>query len=70
MRAPILYYLHPEVSMFKGNGEPQIGNYLDMPDNSAAGDVSPISHPPSQTPRSTLHFDVTLGRRQPQVFAI
>jgi hypothetical protein len=47
MRAPTLYYLHPSVSMTKGNGEPQIGNYLDMPDNSAAGDVSLPSDPPS-----------------------
>ena len=35
-----LYYLHPDVSFFKGNGFKQIGPYLDMPDNSAAGDVS------------------------------
>ncbi len=37
--APMLYYLHPDVSFFKGNGEPQLGSVLDMPDNSAAGDV-------------------------------
>ena len=35
-----LYYLHPDVSFFKGNGFKQIGPYLDMPANSAAGDVS------------------------------
>jgi len=35
-----LYYLHPDVSFFKGNGFKTIGPYLDMPDNSAAGDVS------------------------------
>ena len=36
----MLYYLHPDVSFFKGNGEPQMGAILDMPDNSASGDVS------------------------------
>jgi hypothetical protein len=35
----MLYYLHPDVSFFKGNGEPQMGAILDMPDNSASGDV-------------------------------
>jgi len=39
----ILYYLHPDVSFFKGNGEPQMGPFLDMPDNTASGDVSRIS---------------------------
>ncbi len=37
--SPMLYYLHPDVSFFKGNGFKAIGPYLDMPDNSAAGDV-------------------------------
>ena len=36
----MLYYLHPDVSFFKGNGFKALGPYLDMPDNSAAGDVS------------------------------
>ena len=35
----MLYYLHPDVSFFKGNGFKALGPYLDMPDNSAAGDV-------------------------------
>eukprot|EP00960_Hanusia_phi_P077974 768762-Hanusia_phi.AAC.5 len=38
--SPMLYYLHPDVSFFKGNGFKALGPYLDMPDNSAAGDVS------------------------------
>jgi hypothetical protein len=29
--APMLYYLHPDVSFFKGNGFTTIGPYLDMP---------------------------------------
>ena len=33
----MLYYLHPDVSFFKGNGFKALGPYLDMPDNSAAG---------------------------------
>ena len=37
---PMLYYLHPDVSFFKGSGFKQLGPYIDMPDNSAAGDVS------------------------------
>ena len=37
---PMLYYLHPDVSFFKGGGFKQLGPYIDMPDNSAAGDVS------------------------------
>ena len=36
---PMLYYLHPDVSFFKGSGFKQLGPYIDMPDNSAAGDV-------------------------------
>ena len=39
---PMLYYLHPDVSFFKGNGFTALGPYLDMPDNSAAGNVSGI----------------------------
>ena len=39
-KGPLLYYLHPEVSMFKGGGEPQLGPAIDMPDNTASGDVS------------------------------
>ena len=38
---PMLYYLHPDVSFFKGNGFTALGPYLDMPDNSSAGNVSP-----------------------------
>jgi hypothetical protein len=37
---PMLYYLHPDVSFFKGSGFKQLGPYIDMPDKSAAGDVS------------------------------
>jgi hypothetical protein len=37
---PMLYYLHPDVSLFKGSGFKQLGPYIDMPDNSASGDVS------------------------------
>ena len=37
---PMLYYLHPDVSFFKGNGFTALGPYLDMPDNSSAGNVS------------------------------
>jgi hypothetical protein len=36
----MLYYLHPDVSFFKGNGFTALGPYLDMPDNSSAGNVS------------------------------
>ena len=39
----MLYYLHPDVSFFKGNGEPQLGAILDMPDNSASGDVCAVN---------------------------
>jgi hypothetical protein len=35
----MLYYLHTDVSLFKGSGFKQLGSYIDMPDNSAAGDV-------------------------------
>ena len=38
--SPMLYYLHPDVSFFKGNGFTALGPYLDMPDNSSAGNVS------------------------------
>lgn len=40
---PQLYYLHPDVSFFKGDGFKAIGPALDMPDNSASGDVSVLS---------------------------
>ncbi len=39
---PMLYYLHPDVSFFKGNGFTALGPYLDMPDNSSAGNVSAL----------------------------
>jgi hypothetical protein len=40
--APMLYYLHNDASFFKGNGFMTIGPYIDMPDNSAEGNVSDI----------------------------
>eukprot|EP00960_Hanusia_phi_P030303 748509-Hanusia_phi.AAC.2 len=53
-RAPALYYLHPDVSFFKGNGFKQLGPYLDMPDNSAAGDVW---NPPDTESTSGISYD-------------
>lgn len=35
-----LYYLQTDASMFKGNGEPTMGPYIDMPNNGSSGDVS------------------------------
>ncbi len=52
----MLYYLHPDVSFFKGNGEPQLGSVLDMPDNSAAGDVSDF------VPEHVIGYGVDLDR--------
>jgi len=49
-----LYYLHPDVSFFKGNGFKTIGPYLDMPDNSAAGDVW---NPPDTESTSGISYD-------------
>jgi hypothetical protein len=34
-----LYGGSPNVSFFKGDGEPQLGSILDMPDNSSSGAV-------------------------------
>lgn len=34
-----LYGGSPNVSFFKGDGEPQLGPVLDMPDNSSSGAV-------------------------------
>ena len=34
-----LYGGSPNVSFFKGDGEPQLGPILDMPDNSSSGAV-------------------------------
>ena len=36
----MLYGGSPNVSFFKGDGEPQLGPILDMPDNSSSGGVS------------------------------
>ncbi len=36
----MLYGGSPNVSFFKGDGEPQLGPILDMPDNSSSGAVS------------------------------
>lgn len=36
----MLYGGSPNVSFFKGDGEPQLGPVLDMPDNSSSGAVS------------------------------
>mmetsp|Transcript_62675 Transcript_62675/g.91895 ORF Transcript_62675/g.91895 Transcript_62675/m.91895 type:complete len:81 (+) Transcript_62675:7-249(+) len=49
-----LYYLHPDVSFFKGNGFKQLGPYLDMPDNSSAGDVW---NPPDTESTSGISYD-------------
>jgi hypothetical protein len=35
----MLYGGSPNVSFFKGDGEPQLGPVLDMPDNSSSGAV-------------------------------
>lgn len=50
----ILYYLHPEVSFFKGGGEPQMGPALDMPDNTASGDMW---NPPDTESTAGISFD-------------
>ena len=34
-----LYGGSPNVSFFKGDGEPQLGSILDMPDNSSSGAI-------------------------------
>jgi len=52
--APQLYYLHPDVSFFKGDGFKALGPYLDMPDNSAAGDVW---NPPDTESTSGISYD-------------
>mmetsp|Transcript_26964 Transcript_26964/g.67998 ORF Transcript_26964/g.67998 Transcript_26964/m.67998 type:complete len:81 (+) Transcript_26964:1-243(+) len=53
-QAPMLYYLHPDVSFFKGDGFKSIGPALDMPDNSAAGDVW---NPPDTESTSGVSYD-------------
>mmetsp|Transcript_34638 Transcript_34638/g.80965 ORF Transcript_34638/g.80965 Transcript_34638/m.80965 type:complete len:80 (+) Transcript_34638:180-419(+) len=53
-RGPMLYYLHPDVSFFKGGGFKQLGPALDMPDNSAAGDVW---NPPDTESTSGISYD-------------
>eukprot|EP00293_Proteomonas_sulcata_P005107 CAMPEP_0184330796 /NCGR_PEP_ID=MMETSP1049-20130417/144371_1 /TAXON_ID=77928 /ORGANISM="Proteomonas sulcata, Strain CCMP704" /LENGTH=68 /DNA_ID=CAMNT_0026653249 /DNA_START=487 /DNA_END=693 /DNA_ORIENTATION=- len=49
-----MYYLHPEASMFKGNGTAQMGPYLDMPDNTASGD---LWNPPDTESTMGISFD-------------
>jgi hypothetical protein len=46
----MLYYLHPDVGFFKGNGFKSIGPYLD----SAAGDVW---NPPDTESSNGISFD-------------
>lgn len=54
VNSPQLYYLHPDVSFFKGNGFKALGPSLDMPDNSASGDVW---NPPDTESTSGISFD-------------
>mmetsp|Transcript_26175 Transcript_26175/g.53196 ORF Transcript_26175/g.53196 Transcript_26175/m.53196 type:complete len:83 (-) Transcript_26175:144-392(-) len=49
-----LYYLHPDVSFFKGGGEPQMGPTIDMPDNTASGDMW---NPPDTESTMGISFD-------------
>ena len=59
VKAPMMYYLHPDVSMTKGNGTAQVGPYLDMPDNSASGD---LWNPPDTESTMGISFDGSTAR--------
>ena len=59
VKAPMMYYLPPDVSMTKGNGTAQVGPYLDMPDNSASGD---LWNPPDTESTMGISFDGSTAR--------